>query len=91
MANHPEGGYTAKNMASNSYRKGLETKLKYNINRYPIIGPIITRPIEEKIALLTEKTFNLVRAIPNDIKIKKIVAYINKKVVFSTNAGNRKS
>ena len=67
------------------------SKLKYNINRYPIIGPTITRPIEEKIALLTEKTFNLVRAIPNDIKIKKIVAYINKKVVFSTNTGNRKS
>ncbi|MAZ80087.1 MAG: hypothetical protein CMD72_05025 [Gammaproteobacteria bacterium] len=34
LANHPEGGYTAKNMASNSYRKGLETKLKYNINKY---------------------------------------------------------
>ena len=33
-ASHPEGGYTAENMDSNSYRKGLETKLNYNINRY---------------------------------------------------------
>ena len=33
-ASHPEGGYTAKNMDSNSYRKGLETKINYNINRY---------------------------------------------------------
>ena len=31
---HSEGGYTAKNMDSNSYRKGLETKVKYNINKY---------------------------------------------------------
>ena len=34
FTSHPEGGYTAKNNSSNSYRKGLETKLKYNINRY---------------------------------------------------------
>ena len=33
-ASHPEGGFTAINKSSNSYRKGLETKLKYNINRY---------------------------------------------------------
>ena len=33
-ATHPEGGYTAENVDSNSYRKGLETKLNYNINRY---------------------------------------------------------
>ena len=33
-ASHPEGGYTAKNINSNSYRKGLETKINYNINRY---------------------------------------------------------
>ena len=34
FTSHPEGGYTAKNMDSNSYRKGLETKVKYNINKY---------------------------------------------------------
>ena len=33
-ASHPEGGYTAKNINSNSYRKGLETKINYNINGY---------------------------------------------------------
>ena len=47
--------------------------------------------IEEKISLLSEKTFSLVRAIPKDIKIKNIVAYINRKVVFSTNPGSSKS
>ena len=67
------------------------SNLKYKISKYPIIGPIITRPIEENIALLIEKTFNLVRAIPNDIKIKNIVAYINKKVVFSMKTGSLKS
>ena len=49
---------------------------------------MITRPIDENIALLSEKTFSLVRAIPNDIKIRNIVAYINRKVVFSTNPGS---
>ena len=34
FASHPEGGYTASNMDSNSYRKGLETRINYNINRY---------------------------------------------------------
>ena len=34
FASHPEGGFTAKNMDSNSYRKGLETRINYNINRY---------------------------------------------------------
>ena len=60
---------------------GLNHFLKYSVlkplmgkNKYPIIGPIITLPIEEMKAFLKEKTFNLVRAIPNDIKIKKIVA-----------------
>ena len=61
------------------------------INKYPIKGPTITRPIEENIALLSEKTFNLVNAIPKDIKIRNIVAYISKKVVFSTNPGSSKS
>ena len=36
---------------------------------------------------LKEKIFKRVRAIPRDIKIKKIVAYIKRKVVFSTNVG----
>jgi len=33
-ASHPEGGFTANNMDSNSYRKGLETRINYNINKY---------------------------------------------------------
>ena len=33
-ASHPGGGYTAENIGSNSYRKGLETKLRYKINKY---------------------------------------------------------
>ena len=33
-ASHPEGGFTANNMDSNSYRKGLETRINFNINRY---------------------------------------------------------
>ena len=37
---------------------------------------MITLPIDENIALLSEKTFNLVNAIPKDIKIRNIVAYI---------------
>ena len=53
----------------------------------PIIGPIIILVKEEAIALLSEKTFNLVRAIPKDIKIKNIVAYISHSVVFIINFG----
>ena len=30
---------------------------------------MITRPIEENIALLSEKTFSLVRAIPKDLSL----------------------
>ena len=52
---------------------------------------MITLPIEENIALLIEKIFSLVKAIPKDIKIKNIVAYINRKVVFSTNPGSSRS
>ena len=53
-----------------------------------IIGPKKSLPIEYIKDLVKEKTFNLVKAIPNDIKIKKIVAYIRRNVVFSTNTGN---
>ncbi len=53
-----------------------------------IIGPKISLPIEETKALKNEKIFNLDKAIPKDIKIKKIVAYINKKEVFSIKTGN---
>ena len=42
---------------------------------------------EEIKAFLKEKTLNRVSAIPRDIKIKNIVAYINKKVVFSIKTG----
>ena len=38
----------------------------------PIIGPIITLPIEEIIELVRENTFNFVNAIPKDISIKTI-------------------
>ena len=46
---------------------------------------------DENTALLSELTFNLVSAIPSDIRIRNIVAYISKKVVFSTNPGSSKS
>ena len=48
----------------------------------------MTLPIDEINAFLKEKTLKRVRAIPKDIKIKKIVAYINRKVVFSINTGS---
>ena len=34
-----------------------------------------------------KENLNLVKATPSDIKTKKIVAYVNKKVVFSINNG----
>ena len=37
---------------------------------------------------LKEKTLKRVKAIPKDINIKKIVAYISRKVVFSTKTGS---
>ena len=40
----------------------------------PIIGPIITLAIDEIKADLSEKTLNLVKAIPKDIRIKNIAA-----------------
>ena len=49
-------------------------KLKVFITIKPIIGPIITLATDEIKADLNEKTLNLVRAIPKDIKIKNIVA-----------------
>ena len=55
------------------------------------MGPIMTRAIDENMALFNEKTLSLVNAIPNDIKIRNIVAYIKRNVVFSTNPGNFKS
>ena len=48
----------------------------------------MTLPIDEIIAFLKEKTLKRVKAIPKDIKIKKIVAYISRKVVFSMNTGS---
>ena len=52
------------------------------------MGPKITLPIDEITAFLKEKTLKRVKAIPKDINIKKIVAYINRKVVFSTKTGS---
>ena len=47
------------------------------------MGPTMTRAIDENMALFNEKTLSLVNAIPNDIKIRNIVAYIKRNVVFS--------
>ena len=48
----------------------------------------MTLPTEQIKALLKEKTLSLVKAIPKDIKIKKIVAYVSKELVFSTKVGS---
>ena len=53
----------------------------------PINGPITTLPIEEISAFLKEKTLSLVNAIPKDISIKNIVAYVNNIVVLTTKFG----
>ena len=42
-------------------------------------------------ACVQETTFNLDKAIPNDIKTKNIVAYVSKKVVFSKYPGTSHS
>ena len=49
-------------------------KLNRFIKPKPIIGPIITLPIDEIKAFLKENTFNWVKATPNDIKIITIIA-----------------
>ena len=54
------------------------------------MGPITTLTNPKIIALFHDLTFNLVRATPSDIKTKNIVAYVNKKVVFSRNLGTSK-
>jgi hypothetical protein len=41
----------------------------------------------DKIIEFLNENLNLVRAIPNDIKTKKIVAYVKRNVVFSRNKG----
>ena len=48
-------------------------RLKIFISIKPIIGPIITLPIEVIIASLNEKIFIWVSATPNDIKIMTII------------------
>ena len=57
----------------------------------PTTGPKRTLPNDEITDLFKEKTFNLVSAIPKDIKIKNIVAYISRNDVFSIKTGNSKS
>ena len=54
----------------------------------PIKGPIIIRTKDDTKAFLNENTFNLVSAIPKDINIKNIVAYINHSVVLITTVGS---
>ena len=48
------------------------------------MGPIITLPIEEKTALLSEKTFNLVNAIPIGIALTRLKVFSLNKAVFSS-------
>ena len=49
-------------------------RFKKKISNKAIKGPAITLTIPKIIALFQDFTFNLVRAIPKDIKTKKIVA-----------------
>ena len=49
------------------------SKFKYLIKPNPIMGPIITLTAPRIDALVQETTWNLDRAIPKDIKTKKIV------------------
>ena len=57
----------------------------------PIIGPIITLTAPRIDAWVQETTLNLERAIPKDIKTRKIVVYVKRKVVFSKNPGTSQS
>ncbi len=66
-------------------------KLNIFIKAKPIIGPIITLPIEEITEFLNENTFSWVKATPNDINIRTIIAYANNITVFITNVGVSKS
>ena len=63
------------------------SKLKNLIIKKPINGPIKTLATEEIKALLNENTLSLVNAIPRDIKIKNIVAYVNNIVVLTMKFG----
>ena len=49
-------------------------KLKTFIKTKPIIGPIMTLPIDEIKELFKEKTFIWVKETPNDINIRTIIA-----------------
>ena len=48
-------------------------RLNTFIIKKPIIGPMITLPIDEIKEFFKEKTFNWVKEIPKDIKIKTII------------------
>ena len=48
-------------------------RLNIFIKIKPIIGPIITLPIEEIIEFFNENTFNWVKAMPKDINIRTII------------------
>ena len=62
-------------------------KLKKLTKAKPIKGPIIIL-VKVKIKLsLREKIFKLAKAIPKDIKTKKIAEYPIKNVAFSKNFG----
>ena len=66
-------------------------KLKILIKINPIIGPIITRPIDDIKELLKEKTFIWVKDTPRDIKIKTIIVYPSNITVFRTDFGISRS
>ena len=53
------------------------------IKAKPIMGPNITLTAPRIAACVQETTLSLVRATPNAINTKKIVVYVNRKVVFS--------
>ena len=63
-------------------------RLKNFTKPKPTNGPIITLIIEYINVSLSEKTLSLDKAIPSDIKTKKIVEYPIKKVAFSKNFGD---
>ena len=55
------------------------SKLKYKINEYPIIGPITTLPIEEKIAFFMKKLLILLMLFLKTLGLKILLHTLVKK------------
>ncbi len=47
-----DGGYTAKNMGNRSHRRGLETKIYYNINKHLIYLSLMITSIQHSLIQL---------------------------------------